>query len=209
MARHRRVGLLAPLQERILGIMLLRPNREWYRSELARELSVSPSSLQRPLAALIRAGVVSARQDGNRLYYGVDETHPVVPELKGLLVKTSGIVGVLRDALSSAKSRVRVAFVYGSIAAGTETASSDIDLLVVGSAKLSELAGPLRRAARTLGREINPGVYSVDEFSRKLRAHHRFLGAVLDKPRLFVIGTPDDVEEIAGGKAGRKGAVRS
>lgn len=207
MARHSRVSLLAPLQERILALMLTRPSREWYRSELARELGVPPSSLQRPLAGLVRSGVVVATPDGNRVYYAVDTTHPILPDLKRLVAKTSGVVGVLRDALSSARSRVRLALVYGSVAAGTEGASSDIDLLVVGSARLADLATPLRRAAGKLGREVNTSVYSVHEFVSKLEARNRFLRAVLDKPKLFVIGTANDLEEIAGGNARRRGAV--
>lgn len=92
MARHPRTSLLAPLQERILAVMLTRPSREWYRSELARELGVSPSSLQRPLAGLVRVGVVVASPDGNRVYYSVEIAHPILPELKGLVAKTSGVV---------------------------------------------------------------------------------------------------------------------
>ena len=187
--------------------MLTRPSREWYRSELARELGVSPSSLQRPLAGLVRSGVVVANPDGNRVYYAVETTHPILPELKGLVAKTSGVAGVLRDALSGSKSKVRVAIVYGSVAAGTEGASSDVDLLVVGSVRLADLATPLRRAAAKLGREVNTSVYSVDEFALKLAARNRFLRAVLDKPKLFVLGSANDLEEIAGGKTRRGGAI--
>jgi predicted nucleotidyltransferase len=154
MARHSRIGLLAPLQERILALMLMRPSREWYRSELARELGVSPSSLQRPLAGLIRAGVVVARPDGNRLYYGVDTSHPILPELKGLLAKTSGIAGgkarrgraVEQRAQSLSpevvqhmpeveqfcrRFRVRRLELFGSAATGQDsTGQSDLDFLV-------------------------------------------------------------------------------
>ncbi len=188
--------------------MLTRPSREWYRSELARELGVSPSSLQRPLAGLVRTGVVVANPDGNRVYYAVETTHPILPELKGLVAKTSGVVGVLRDALSATKSKVRLVLVYGSVAAGTEGASSDIDLLVVGNARLTDLAAPLRRAADKLGREVNTSVYRVDEFASKLEAGNRFLRAILDKPKLFVIGTANDLEEIGGRKTRRGGVVK-
>jgi DNA-binding transcriptional ArsR family regulator len=146
MARHSRISLLAPLQERILGLMLLRPQREWYRSELARELGVTPSSLQRPLAGLIHVGIVTARPDGNRLYYTVDLSQPIVPELKGLLAKTSGIAGIIRDAFARVAPRVRFAFVYGSVAAGTEGATSDVDLLVVGHVGLNDQPHRLQRA---------------------------------------------------------------
>jgi predicted nucleotidyltransferase len=198
MARRSRISLLAPLQERILGLMLLRPQSEWYRSELARELGVTPSSLQRPLAGLVEAGIVTARPDGNRLYYSADLSQPFLPELKSLLAKTSGIAGILRDAFARAAPKVRFAFVYGSVAAGTENATSDIDLLIVGDVGLNDLALPLRKATEKLGREVNPTVFSECEFKAKLQAGNRFLRAVLEKPRLFVIGTANDVEEITG-----------
>jgi predicted nucleotidyltransferase len=203
-------GLLAPMQERILTLMLLRPERQWYRSELARALDLPASSLQRPLASLCESQVLVTRRDGNRLYYQANAQNPVFPELRGLLAKTSGLVGVLRGSLEPLASRVTVALVFGSIASGEEVSASDVDLLVVGTVGLRDLAAPLRSAAAHLGREVNPIVYSEAEFAAKLRAGNRFLAAVLDKPRLYVVGTEDDVRrasqtETRGPGAGRTG----
>jgi predicted nucleotidyltransferase len=208
MARQRRARLLAPLQERILAIVLLRPEREWYRSELARELGVGASSLQRPLAALAASGIVRVRQDGNRVYYRAETESPLFPELRGLLAKTSGLVDVLKEALKPAGAKVRVALVYGSVASGEETSSSDVDILVVGEAGLSELAPLLRKAASRLGRAVNPSVYSAREFAEKLRSRNRFLQGVLDKPKLFVVGREDDLERASRREAGGKGRAR-
>lgn len=198
MARQSRISLLAPLEERILGLMLMRPQREWYRSELARELGVTPSSLQRPLTGLIHSGIITARPDGNRLYYVVDMTQPIIPELKGLLAKTSGIAGIIRDAFARVGSKVKFAFVYGSVAAGTESATSDVDLLIVGDVGLKELSIALRTASDRVGREINPVVYTELEFKAKHQAGNRFLRSLLGKPRLFVVGTASDVEKVTG-----------
>lgn len=197
MPRQKRTSLLAPIEERILGITLLHPERAWYRSELARELEVAVSSLQRPLAALVEAGTLRSRQDGNRVYYQADTESPLFPELRGLLAKSSGLVDVLKEALKGFVPRIRFAFVYGSIASGAETSSSDVDLLVVGAAGLADLSLPLREAARRLGRDVNPTVYSEAEFAKKLRAKNRFLLAVLDKPKLFVVGKEDDLGRSA------------
>jgi DNA-binding transcriptional ArsR family regulator len=193
MPRQKRTRLLAPLQERILAAVLLRPEREWYRSELARELGVPVSSLQRPLAALAASGIIRARQDGNRVYYRAETESPLYPELRGLLAKTSGLVDVLKAALESVAPRLKVAFVYGSIASGEETSASDVDLFVVGDAGLSELAPLLRKAATRLGREVNPTVCSAREFVEKLRSKSGFVQGVLDKPKLFVVGSEDDL----------------
>jgi predicted nucleotidyltransferase len=193
MARRAVIRLFPKLQDRILGLLLIRPDREWYRSELARELEVQASTLQRPLAALVAAGILRSRRDGNRLYYQADTQSPLFPELRGLLAKTSGLAGVLKEALASVASKIRVAFVYGSIASGEERSSSDVDLLVVGDIGLAELASPLRRAAIHLGREVNPTVYSEREFAEKLQSRNRFLQGILDKPKVFVVGRQDDL----------------
>ena len=190
---HRATRLFAPLQERILVVTLLRPERAWYRSELARELGVPVSSLQRPLAGLVHAGALKSRQDGNRVYYQADTESPLFPELRGLLAKSSGLVDVLRDVLRPLGRRIKIAFIYGSVASGTETSASDIDLLVVGDTGIAELALPLRDASRTLGQEVNPKVYSEAEFEKKLASKNRFLFAILDKPKLFVVGKESDL----------------
>jgi predicted nucleotidyltransferase len=203
MTRQTRISLLAPLQERILALVFIRPDRQWYRSELARALGIPASSLQRPLAALCEAEVLRPRQDGNRLYYQINAENPIFPELRGLLAKTSGLIGVLQDALKTLASKITVAFVYGSIASGEEGANSDVDLLVVGKAGLRELAAPLRDAAMRLGREISPVVFSDAEFATKLESKNHFLRSVLDRPRLFVVGTEDDVRRASQTEAHR------
>jgi predicted nucleotidyltransferase len=201
MARQTRISLLAPLQERILALALLQPDRQWYRSELARALAVPASSLQRPLAALCKAEILRSHKDGNRLYYRTNTESPIFPELRGLLTKTSGLVGVLQLALEPLASKITVAFVFGSIATGEESTASDVDLLVVGKAGLKDLAAPLRDAAMRLGREISPVVFSNAEFGAKLKAGNHFLGAILDRPRLFVVGIEDDIRRASQAEA--------
>jgi len=118
MVRQSLQGLLGKLEERVLGLLLLEPDRIWYRSELAREMGLAPSSLQRPLARLVNSSVLKARKSGNRVYYQADIQCPVFPELRGLLAKTSGLVTVLHDALQKVPDRIEVAFVHGSLAKG-------------------------------------------------------------------------------------------
>ena len=133
---------------------------------------------------------------------GADTGSPLFPELRGLLAKSSGLVDVLRNALKDLIPRIKVAFVYGSMASGAETSSSDVDLLIVGSVGRADLALPLRGAAESLGREVNPTVYNDAEFQARLRSKNRFLIAVLDKPRLFVVGKENDLGGTASAKAG-------
>lgn len=203
MTRQIGTSLLAPLQEKILALVLHRPERQWYRSELARALGIPASSLQRPLVALCQAEILMSRPDGNRIYYQANIENPIFPELRGLLAKTSGLVGVLKTALETIAPKITVAFVYGSIASGEEGATSDVDLLIVGKAGLRELAAPLRDAAMRLGREISPVVFSDAEFAAKVRTKTHFLRSVLDRPRLFVVGTEDDVRRASPAEAHR------
>jgi predicted nucleotidyltransferase len=116
----------------------------------------------------------------------------------GLMLKTAGLVDVLADALKPLAAKLRIAFVYGSIASNKEQSDSDIDLMVVGSVAPAELALPLRHAREILGREINPTVYTLAEFNKKRAAKDHFLTRVLDKSKLFVIGSKNELGEVAG-----------
>jgi predicted nucleotidyltransferase len=131
------------------------------------------------------------------VYYQANTDSPVFPDLRGLLLKTAGLVDVLADALKPMAARLRLAFVYGSIASGQEQSDSDIDLMVVGKVSPAELALPLRQARELLGREINPTVYTPSEFDRKRAAKDHFLTQVLTKPRLLVLGSEHDLVKAA------------
>jgi uncharacterized protein len=118
------------------------------------------------------------------VYYQANPNSPLYPDLRGLLLKTAGLVEVLRDALKPLAAKTALAFVYGSIASAQERSESDIDLMVIGSVSPADLALPLRRAREQLGREIYLTVYSVTEFNRKRVAKDHFLSQVLSSPRL-------------------------
>jgi predicted nucleotidyltransferase len=177
----------------------VQPEKAWYASELARRMGVPSSSLQRELRDLAEVGILKTHRQGNMVYYQADADSPVFPDLRGLLLKTAGLVDVLADALKSVAVNLRTAFVYGSIAAGAEKTDSDIDLMVIGHVSPAELAMPLRRARELLGREINPTVYTAAEFGKKHAADDHFLKQVLDKPKIFVIGNEYELGKIAGG----------
>ena len=178
--------------------MLVRPEKAWYASELGRRMGVPSSSLQRELQDLTRAGILKTHRQGRMAYYQADADSPLFFDLRGLLLKTAGLVDVLAHALKPLAAKLRIVFVYGSIASGRERSDSDIDLLVVGTVSPAELALPLRRARELLGREINPTVYTPAEFNRKRAAKDHFLTRVLDKPKLFVIGSKNELGEAAG-----------
>ena len=191
--------LLPKTRQGILAATLVQPEKAWYLSELARRMGVPSSSLQRELRDLSEVGILKIHRQGRMVYYQANTDSPVFPDLRGLLLKTAGLVDVLAQALKPLARKLQVAFVYGSIASGGEKHDSDIDLMVVGDVSPEELALPLRRARETLGREINPTVYTPAEFNKKRAANDPFLSQVLDKPKLFVLGNKDELGKVAGG----------
>jgi DNA-binding transcriptional ArsR family regulator len=187
-------ALLPKTRQGILAALLVQPDKTWYVSEIARRMGVPSSSLQRELQDLTTAGILKTYRQGRMVYYQANPDSPIFPDLRGLFLKTAGLVDVLADVLQPLAAKMRVAFLYGSVASGSEQSDSDIDLMVVGTLTPTELAMPLRRARDLLGRDINPTVYTPAEFRRKQTVKDHFLTRVLDKPKLFVIGGVDELE---------------
>src|SRR6185437_2590600 len=190
-------ALLPRTRQGILAAALVRPDRAWYVSELSRRMKVPPSSLQRELRDLTDAVILKTHRQGRMAFYQANTQSPLFPELRGLLLKTAGLVDGLADALKPLAKKIDFAFIYGSVASATEKSDSDIDLMVVGTLTPMELSWPLRKARDLLGREINPTVYSAAEFEKKRQSKDHFLTHVLDKPKLFVLGNSDDLGEAA------------
>jgi DNA-binding transcriptional ArsR family regulator len=196
--------LFSSTRQRLLSALLLNSHQPIYATELANHFGVRPSTLQRDLAKFTQAGILKMSRSGNRTYFQANEECPVFPELRSLLIKTSGLVDVLHGELAPLAPKIKVAAVYGSIATGTETSGSDIDLLIIGSVKMIDLSPLLEQATGKLRRQINPTLYTPDEFSHKARNSH-FVQSVLGKPLLFVLGSNSDLEAITGRKSRRGG----
>lgn len=201
----RKSGLIDALfpqaRRQILSTLLLDAQRAWYLSDLAQHVGTTPSSLQRELFSLVQVGILLKTKDGNRTYYQADSDCPVFPELRGLLLKTSGLVDQVKGAVSPLASSIRLAFIYGSIATSSERSSSDVDLLVVGDVKLASLSKILKPLEERLSRAVNPTLYTESEFRNKLRDRNHFLKTVLSERKLFIIGTELDLDTIAGDRA--------
>ncbi len=187
--------LSKPVQE-ILAALLLEREEPWYFRDLAKRLNRTPSTLQRPLDALVRAGIIKKWADGNRAYFARDTECPFLSDLRALLEKTVGLVDLLREALRPHAKFIQVAFVYGSIARGDQLSESDIDLMVIGNVTLSDLSPALSKAEDRLRRPVNATVYSPREYRAKLESNNHFLQSVLTKEKIFVKGARDELEEL-------------
>jgi uncharacterized protein len=166
-----------------------------YRAEIIARFDFAGRSVEEELEKLVRLELLHTTKDGNRRYYEVNRAHPLYPELRGIVLKTGGLRDVLAEALKGAK--VEHAFVFGSIAAGTETGESDVDLMVIGAATHRQTASGLRRASEVLAREINPHFLSAQEFFARLRKKDHFLGDVMAKPKLFIVGDDHEFADLA------------
>jgi predicted nucleotidyltransferase len=191
-------ALFPEIRGKILAATLTRPEKSWYLSELSTFLHAQPSSLQREVDALSKAGILEQSRDGRRVYLKPNALSPVFTDLKNLFAKTAGLVPVLQQALEDSGQQIKVAFLYGSMARSEEVSESDVDLMVIGEAGLSEMVPALKRAEANLGRPINPTIYSMEEFGRKARAHDHFLSTVLDGTKQFVKGSERELEQIIG-----------
>jgi predicted nucleotidyltransferase len=190
-------ALFPEVRIRILAATLLRPERSWFLTELAAFLGTRPSSLQREIESLSEAGILRQWRDGRRLYVKAEQDSPVFQDLVNLLEKTVGIIPTLQDELSHLSGRIRLAFVYGSVASSQEQTGSDIDLVIVGTIGLADLTSTLRTAEKRLGRPVNPTVYSTEEFRKKVRKHDHFLTSVLAGHKLFIEGGEDELAILA------------
>ncbi len=164
---------------------------EYHVREIGRLSGLNEATVRQELRKLTRLGLLEMRRAGNRAYYRADVSHPLHVDIRRLVLKTAGLVEVLREPLTG--KEIQFAFVFGSIARGTEGAASDVDLFVIGQVSLRQLSRLLMEVSATLGREINPHVMTVAEFVRRREAADHFLATVLGEPKLFVIGDEDEL----------------
>jgi predicted nucleotidyltransferase len=187
-------ALFAKVQQRVLGVLFGNPGRSFYANEVIGLARSGTGAVQRELARLEAAGLVVASRIGKQKHYQANQRSPVFAELRALVLKTSGLADVLREALTPVADKVRAAFVYGSIAKGQDTAASDIDLMVI-SERLTyaDLFGTLEDASAHLGRKVAPTIYSPKELARRRKQDSAFVTRVLEQPKLWLIGDEGDL----------------
>jgi predicted nucleotidyltransferase len=169
---------------------------ELHVREIERRSGLNDSTLRQELRKLVRLDLVHSRKDSNRLYYRAKTENPLYPEIHNLVLKTSGLADVLKHALRD--KRIRVAFVFGSIARGEEKSGSDVDLMVIGQLGLRDLSRLLSGIEEKIGREVNPHVSHEDEFRKRIRTKEHFVSSVMESPKIFVIGSQDELETMGG-----------
>jgi predicted nucleotidyltransferase len=185
-------ALFTPVQQRVLGLLFGQPERRFQSAELIRLAGSGTGAVHRQLQRLEKAGLIAVSRDGNQKYYEARKDAAVFHELHGLIVKTVGIVEPLRAALAPIAREIDLAFVFGSVAKGSERAGSDIDLLVVtDNLAYADIYSTLAPAEETLGRTIHPTVFTPAEWKQKRARADSFAARIATQSRLFVIGSED------------------
>jgi len=176
-------------RQRVLAVLFGNPGRSFYANEVIALAQSGTGAVQRELAALSEAGLLTVTKQGNQKHYQANADAPVFAELRGLVLKTMGLVDVLRVALAPLAPQIDLAFVYGSVAKQRDTAHSDIDVMIV-SAGLgyADVFGALESAAATLGRKVNPTLYTPAEIAKRIKLDNAFVTRVLKQPKIWLIG---------------------
>ena len=183
-------------RRQLLATLLLRPGEQFHVRELARMTGISPGSIHRELKAMAESGLLIREQVGNQVFYQANQNCPIYKELAAIFRKTIGLKMIFQDALSGLTSKIDIALVFGSMASGNQSPSSDVDVLVLGDLPLLDVVKALSPVQAELGREINPVVMPVDRFAAQLHKQDRFAKRVLEEPKLFFIGDEDELGKL-------------
>ncbi len=187
-------ALFSGTQQRVLGLLFGQPDRSFYATEVIGLAGVGSGAVQRELARLAQSGLVTVKPVGNQRHYQANPASPIFEELCGVVRKTVGLAEPLRAALAPLEAQIKVAFVYGSIARREDTAASDIDLMLISDTlTFGDTILALQAATERLGREVNPNLFTLQDFAKRLKERSSFVSRVMDQPKIWLIGGPDDL----------------
>jgi predicted nucleotidyltransferase len=189
-------ALFTKTQQRVLGLLYGTPDKSFYTNEIMRWADMGRGTIRRELDRLVSAGILSVTPEGNQNHYQAKQDNPVYTELLGIVRKTFGVVDVIKQALKPLNARIDLAFIYGSIAKGTDARTSDIDLMLIGEGlNYGDVIDVLMPLEESLQRSVNPTVFTSAEFASRLDQNSSFLVRVMEQPKLVVKGLIDDFRE--------------
>jgi len=193
--------LFSPYRRQVLALLLMRPDERFHVRELARLTGISAGSLHRELKAMAEAGLLIRSRQGNQVLYQADRACSIFAELAAIFRKTVGLASLLSDALAPLADKIQIAFIFGSMAAGTQRADSDLDICVLSDVELLEVVKAVGAVQENLHRDINPVVMSATRYAEQLATHDRFAERIYDEPRIFVIGDDAEFRKLAEDRA--------
>jgi predicted nucleotidyltransferase len=186
-------ALFSGVQRRVLALIFGHPERSFYTNEIVRNVRSGSGAVERELSRLAHSGLVSVQRIGNQKHYRANRESPIFKELRGIVQKTMGLTEPLQRSLAPYADKIKAAFVYGSVAKGTDTAGSDIDLMVIADdLTYTDLYAALQKAESILGRPINPMFIPFNDWCRKI-SKHSVIAKINARPKLFVCGSEADL----------------
>ena len=187
-------ALFSKTQQRVLALLFGQPERSYFTTELIRLVGAGSGAVQRELRKLVQSGLVSTTTVGAQKHYRANPDAPIFEELRSIIEKTIGPARILGDALAPYAKRIALALLFGSVAKGSDRASSDIDVIIVSNElSLEESFRALGPAEKRLGRQVHPQIYTVTEFETRRRTPSSFVAKVLAGPHVILSGTLDDI----------------
>jgi uncharacterized protein len=200
--------LFGKTRRAVLSLLFGRPDEEFHLRQIVRLSQSAQGAAQRELLQLTAAGILTRRTLANLVLFRANRQSPVFPELRSLVIKTIGAVRVVREALAPVSERVDVAFIFGSVASGQESADSDLDILIIGSVSFEEMVERLYDVQEHIGREVNPVVYTPAAVRALLAQGDRFVSNVMIGEKLYIVGDADELTRLVGsGMAQQAGSV--
>jgi Predicted nucleotidyltransferases len=172
----------------ILSLLLLHPEESFYVREIERLTGVPAGSLHRELKLLSDAGLLLRAASGNQVRYQVNPDCPIHEELAWIFRKTAGLADVLREGLAPLAKKITLAFIFGSVAEGKERATSDVDVMVVGTVSFTAVVEAMNKTHQQLQRKVNTVVITKSGFLTKLKQQDRFVSRIAQEPKIFLIG---------------------
>ena len=187
-------ALFPKVRQRVLAVLFGIPDRSFYANEVIALAQSGTGAVQRELAGLSDAGLLTVSKQGNQKHYQANANTPVFAELRGLVLKTMGLADVLRAALLPLAAQIEAAFVYGSVAKQQDTAHSDVDVLII-SLELgyADVFGALESATTTLGRKINPTLYTPVDVAKRIQSDNAFVTRVWQQPKIWLVGSEEQL----------------
>jgi predicted nucleotidyltransferase len=190
-------GLFGKTRQAVLALLYGRADSSFYTKQILDAAKIGRGTVQRELKNLTDTGIITREVQGRQVYYRANARCPIFDELKSIVRKTFGMADIIRQSLATNADKIRVAFIFGSVAKSTDDRRSDIDLMVVGKISFGDVVSLLTPAEQKLGREVNPVVYPIAEFKRKVKEDHHFVKTVLEDEKIFVIGDADELRKLA------------
>ena len=187
-------ALFPKVRQRVLAVLFGTPDRSFYANEVIALAQSGTGAVQRELAGLSEAGLLTVRKQGNQKHYQANASAPVFTELRSLVLKTMGLADVLRVALAPLAAQVAAAFIYGSVARQQDTALSDVDVMIVSTTLgYGEVFGALESATVALGRKVNPTLYTPADWAKRVEQDSAFVTRVWQQPKIWLVGTEEQL----------------